>query len=72
MAQVQGFCDARFKEVQQLLQAFVTSGEEVGASIAVNIKGRNVVDIWGGYADEDLSHPWEKDTIVNLFSTTKR
>jgi len=71
MAQVQGFCDARFKEVQQLLQTFVTSGEEVGASIAVNIKGRNVVDIWGGYADEDLSHPWEKDTIVNLFSTTK-
>ena len=45
--------------------------KKLGASIAVNINGRNVVDIWGGYADEDQCHPWEKDTIVNLFSTTK-
>jgi len=71
MAQVQGYCDARFKDVQQLLQDFITSGEEVGASIAVNINGGNVVDIWGEYADEDQCHPWEKDTVVNLFSTTK-
>jgi CubicO group peptidase (beta-lactamase class C family) len=71
MAQIQGYCYARFKEAQQLLQDFITSGEEVGASIAVNINGHNVVDIWGGYADEDQCHPWEMDTIVNLFSTTK-
>ncbi|CZR69692.1 related to beta-lactamase [Phialocephala subalpina] len=71
MAQVQGHFDATYKEVQQLLQDFVASGEEVGASVAVNINGRNVVDIWAGYADGDHVHPWEKDTIVNLFSTTK-
>jgi CubicO group peptidase (beta-lactamase class C family) len=71
MAQIQGYCYARFKEAQQLLQDFITSGEEVGASIAVNINGCNVVDIWGGYADEDHCHPWEKDTIINLFLTTK-
>jgi CubicO group peptidase (beta-lactamase class C family) len=30
-----------------------------------------VVDIWGGYFDEAHTRPWERDTIVNSFSTTK-
>lgn len=71
MPQVHGFCDEAFAEVQKLLQENITSGKEVGASLVVNINGRNVIDIWGGYTDEARTHPWEKDTIVNLYSTTK-
>ena len=29
------------------------------------------MDVWGGYADEARTRPWERDTIVNTFSTTK-
>lgn len=71
MAQVQGKCDPRFEELRTLLQRFVESGEELGASIAVNHDGQDVVDIWGGYMDEGRTRPWQKDTIVSLWSTTK-
>ena len=46
-------------------------GEELGASIAVDLDGETVVDIWGGYRDEERTTPWTEDTIVNGWSTTK-
>jgi CubicO group peptidase (beta-lactamase class C family) len=30
-----------------------------------------VVDIWGGSADSAGLRPWQRDTIVNVYSTTK-
>lgn len=44
---------------------------EVGASYSVVHKGETVVDLWGGYQDRDCTRPWEKDTLVNVYSTTK-
>jgi CubicO group peptidase (beta-lactamase class C family) len=71
MAQVQGHCDARFSKLRDLMQEFIASGQDIGASLCINIDGDNVVDIWGGYADISTKKPWEKDTVVNVFSTTK-
>ncbi|KFY28956.1 hypothetical protein V491_00239 [Pseudogymnoascus sp. VKM F-3775] len=72
MAQVQGHCDARFSKLRDLMQEFIVSGQDVGASLCININGEdNVVDIWGGYADPLTKKPWEKDTVVSVFSTTK-
>ncbi|KAF4537647.1 Beta-lactamase [Lasiodiplodia theobromae] len=71
MAQVHGSCDSRFKKVERLLQSYINSGEELGASFVVNINGENVVDIWGGYADKDRTRLWERDTITTVWSTTK-
>ncbi|KAJ9664368.1 hypothetical protein H2198_000297 [Neophaeococcomyces mojaviensis] len=71
MALVHGSCDKKFEKLKTLLQQLIESGEELGASIAINIDGENVVDIWGGYASESRDTIWEKDTITNVFSTTK-
>ncbi|CAO2648704.1 Nn.00g096530.m01.CDS01 [Neocucurbitaria sp. VM-36] len=71
MTRVDGTCDDRFKAIEELLQSYFDSGEELGASIVVNVDGENVVDIWGGYADAKRTRPWEKDTITNVWSTTK-
>ncbi len=30
-----------------------------------------MVDIWAGHADAQRSRPWQEDTIVNVYSTTK-
>jgi CubicO group peptidase (beta-lactamase class C family) len=46
-------------------------GLEVGASFAATINGEYVVDIWAGCADAAGTRPWERDTIVNVYSTTK-
>lgn len=39
--------------------------------MAVYRDGRKVVDLWGGYRDWHTRAPWQQDTIVNVFSTTK-
>jgi CubicO group peptidase (beta-lactamase class C family) len=71
VAEIQGTCDNRFKGVSDVLAANLDRGVDVGASVAVTVDGELVVDIWGGYADEDQSRPWERDTITNVWSTTK-
>lgn len=69
--QVEGVCERRFEGVKSLLQSFLDSGEELGASIVINVDGEDVVDIWGGHADAERTRRWEKDTITNVWSTSK-
>ena len=66
-----GSCDSRFGSVREALEANIASGEELGASIAVDLDGQMLVDVWGGWRDEARTQPWEQDTIVNVWSTTK-
>jgi CubicO group peptidase (beta-lactamase class C family) len=68
---VHGHFDRRFSKIPDLMEHFVSTGEEVGASFTIDIAGDTVLDIWGGFQDRSLSTPWEKDTIVNVFSCTK-
>jgi CubicO group peptidase (beta-lactamase class C family) len=70
MAEVSGTCDARFAPVRNAL-AEQLEREELGASIVLDIDGDTVVDIWGGWCDTERSRPWERDTITNVWSTTK-
>ncbi|MFC4529242.1 serine hydrolase domain-containing protein [Sphaerisporangium dianthi] len=44
---------------------------ELGAAVTVFAGGRKVVELWGGVADERDGRPWERDTIVPVFSCTK-
>jgi predicted O-methyltransferase YrrM len=49
-----------------LLGLYRESGEDLGASLAVNIDGEMVVDLWGGWADEARTVPWAEDTLLQL------
>ena len=71
MAEVQGTCDARFASLRAAFEEQLQSGEELGASIAIVIDGAPVVDMWGGWSDPEHTKPWERDTITNVWSTTK-
>ncbi|MGY2127732.1 serine hydrolase domain-containing protein [Blastococcus sp. SYSU DS0617] len=71
MAEVHGRCDERFAGVREALSQQLDGGEELGASIAVDLDGETVVDIWGGYRDEARTQEWSEHTIVNVWSTTK-
>ena len=70
MAEVHGSCDERFSGVRDAL-AEQLDADELGASIAVDLEGETVVDIWGGFRDAERTTPWTQDTIVNVWSTTK-
>ncbi|TFG22782.1 MAG: class A beta-lactamase-related serine hydrolase [Promethearchaeota archaeon] len=69
--EIKGYCNEKFNTVKDVFRANFEEDLEVGASFAVTIDGKHVIDIWSGYTDADKSTPWEKDTIVNVFSTTK-
>ena len=67
----QGFAQERFSAVRERFEGNLASGEDVGASFAATVEGETVVDLWGGFADEARTRPWEEHTIVNVYSTTK-
>ena len=69
--EVHGICDAHFASVRDALSDNFSRFGEVGASLAVMVDGRMVVDLWAGHADAASTRPWERDTIVNAWSTTK-
>ena len=70
-ASVEGFCTPRFEPLRQLFRELIESGQDLGASLAVTVDGEFALDLWGGWADEARTRRWQRDTITNVFSTTK-
>jgi len=68
---LRGQLDARLEPLRDILEDSLASGAECGLSLAVDVDGQTVADVWGGFADEARTRPWERDTIVNVWSTTK-
>jgi CubicO group peptidase (beta-lactamase class C family) len=68
---VQGLTDERFAPVRAQFEANLASGEDVGASFCATLEGEVVVDLWGGFADPGRTRAWARDTIINVYSTTK-
>lgn len=66
-----GFVQDKYAAVREAFDANLESGADVGASYCATVGGETVVDIWGGHADEAKTRAWERDTIVNVYSTTK-
>lgn len=71
MSDVQGFVSERFAPLRDILVAHLDEDLDLGASVAVMHGDEMVVDLWGGYVDLDRTTPWSRDTIVNVWSTTK-
>ena len=67
---ISGICNSEFASVRDAFEANFAEGLELGASAAVTVDGEFVVDIWAGDADAEGA-PWQRDTIVNVYSTTK-
>jgi CubicO group peptidase (beta-lactamase class C family) len=71
MSDVGGTWDDRFASVGETLGRLVDSGQDIGASACVVVDGEVVADVWAGHADAERTRPWERDTITNVWSTTK-
>lgn len=67
----QGMTHDRFANVRTAFDANFASGQDVGAAFCATLEGETVVDLWGGFADAERTRAWERDTIVNVYSTTK-
>ena len=68
---IAGHADEGYGKLADVFRRSMTSGQEVGAACAVFRDGKKVVDLWGGYRSGITKEPWQEDTIVTVFSTTK-
>ena len=68
---VEGFCDSRFEAVRDGLAQNLSDGNELGEAVSIVVEGRTVVDLWGGYKDQARKQPWERGTLVCMFSQGK-
>jgi len=66
-----GEFDEKFQETFELFKRNIESDEEVGASFAVYKDGKPIIDLYGGFQDRDKKISWNKDTLVNVHSTSK-
>jgi len=71
MTDIHGYCDEKFASVREAFTANFNDDLELGASYAVSIEGEIVVDLWAGFADVARTKPWNKDTIVQVSSSSK-
>ncbi len=68
---IHGHCDPRFAAVRDVFIENLRSGADLGSAVAFTLDGAPVVDLWGGFLDFEREREWQRDTIVNLYSTTK-
>ncbi|MFH8607218.1 serine hydrolase domain-containing protein [Streptomyces sp. NPDC018029] len=68
---VHGTCAPGFERVRAEFERNFTERDDLGASVAATVGGELVVDLWGGDADRTGTRSWERDTLVNVYSTTK-
>jgi CubicO group peptidase (beta-lactamase class C family) len=71
MTTTSGWVAPGFESVRRAFQANFDRGAEDGAAFAAYHRGSKVVDLWGGVADTRTGRPWEEDTMVLVYSTTK-
>ncbi|HVN63946.1 MAG TPA: serine hydrolase domain-containing protein [Candidatus Binataceae bacterium] len=68
---IEGEIDKRFECVRKAFAENFEKRGELGAAVCIVVDGCPVVDLWGGYVDKQRTRPWTRDTLVNVYSTTK-
>ena len=69
--EIHGTCHPAFERVRDAFAREFEAGNELGAGVAVTLEGEVVVDLWAGHRDAERTLPFERDTLVNVYSTTK-
>ena len=69
--EIHGHCDERFAKVRDAFAANFTERGDIGACFAATLEGEYVVDLWAGHQDAERQRPWQEDTIINVYSSTK-
>lgn len=68
---VKGSIKPGFEVVKETFVQNFEYRKELGAACCIFHHGEKVVDLWGGIRNESTGEPWEEDTMVIVWSTTK-
>lgn len=70
MTRIDGFVSPGYEEVLDALRDNFAARGETGASFAAVVRGKLVLNVWAGVADDE-QRPWEHDTMACIFSGSK-
>ena len=68
---IQGIVEPGFGPVADAFKANFERAGDVGAAVTVYIDGNPVADLWAGSADLSVERPWDRETVVGVFSCSK-
>jgi len=67
---INGYCEEKYNPVKNIFESYFLKQEEIGASFAIYKQGKPLIDLHGGFKNQNKKS-WEENTIVNVFSATK-
>jgi CubicO group peptidase (beta-lactamase class C family) len=68
---IRGTVAPGFEPVIDEFRRNLAQRNELGGAVAVYRGDEPLVDLWGGWKDAEHREPWQRDTMVLVFSTTK-
>ena len=68
---VEGHVSRGFEAVREAFAENFTRRRELGGACCAYYHGEKVVDLWGGIRNKRRGEPWERDTMVLVYSATK-
>lgn len=68
---VQGYVSPGCEAVREVFAENFARRHELGGACCGYVHGEKVVDLWGGVRNKATGEPWEKDTMVLVYSATK-
>lgn len=68
---VEGSVSPGFEPVREAFAENLARRHELGGACCVYHRGEKVVDLWGGIRNKATGEPWQEDTMVIVYSSTK-
>jgi CubicO group peptidase (beta-lactamase class C family) len=68
---IEGHVSPGFEPVRDAFAENFSRRHELGGAACVYLRGEKVVDLWGGVRNKSTGEPWQEDTMVLVYSTTK-
>ena len=68
---VEGHVSRGFEAVREAFADNFARRHELGGACCAYVHGEKVVDLWGGIRNKETGEPWERDTMVLVYSATK-
>ena len=69
--EIHGTCASGLAGLRDAFAANFERHGELGAAVAVVMDGELVADLGGGHADAAQTRPWQAETLVNVWTTSK-
>ena len=68
---MEGYVSPGFEPVREAFADNFGHRRELGGACCAYRRGQKVVDLWGGIRNQETGEPWERDTMVIVYSATK-